>query len=35
MIAVTAPPAYDPARGTVLLVQFRMPVWSESGGKAS
>lgn len=27
---------YDPERGTVLLVrQFRMPVWVESGGKAS
>jgi len=27
---------YDPERGTVLLVrQFRMPVWVESGGKTS
>ena len=27
---------YDPDRGTVLLVrQFRMPVWVESGGRAS
>lgn len=27
---------YDPERGTVLLVrQFRMPVWVESGGKES